>query len=175
MSDLKNQTSIFKTMGGVIRELNPQSPAEIELVATRMRQTLIEVVGEEKGGGMYTMEWLRDRVLWHLDSTKTTSKVLLAEDPHGHIAGHALARIEVADDKTDYGYFATVFVEPTYRRKGIATDFMAQIEKWFVSKNMPKIIYNTAETNGRLIRLFKRHGFVITLFHSEMVQLTKML
>ena len=41
-----------------IRAIDPQSRAEVELVASRMRQTLVEVLGEEVGGNMYTMDWL---------------------------------------------------------------------------------------------------------------------
>lgn len=51
-----------------IREIDPILINEIELVATRMRQTLVEVLGPEKGTALYTMEWLLERVRWHLDN-----------------------------------------------------------------------------------------------------------
>lgn len=49
-----------------IRALDPGSEAEIDLVAQRMRRTLIDVEGEETGTALYTMEWLRDQVRFHL-------------------------------------------------------------------------------------------------------------
>ncbi len=71
-----------------IRAIDPQSPAEVELVASRMRQTLVEVLGEEVGGNMYTMDWLIQRVLWHLDPNQCVGQVFLSEDSEGHITGH---------------------------------------------------------------------------------------
>ena len=46
-----------------IRQINPSSSSEIELVAKRMRDTLMEVAGAERGEAMYSMEWLIERVL----------------------------------------------------------------------------------------------------------------
>ena len=40
----------------LIRALNPTSAEEIELVAARMRLTLIEVLGEEAGRSLYSMD-----------------------------------------------------------------------------------------------------------------------
>ena len=56
-----------------IREIDPTSKEEISLVASRMRETLIEVLGEERGTALYSMDWLRNRVLWHLDPTQTSA------------------------------------------------------------------------------------------------------
>ena len=104
-----------------IRELNPQSESEILLVAQRMRQTLVEVLGEEKGGSMYTMEWLVDRVRWHLNPSNTNGRVFLSENRNGEIIAHAIARI---DHGSSFGYFSTIFVEPSSRRSGIASLLM---------------------------------------------------
>jgi hypothetical protein len=38
-----------------IREINPESKDEISLVAQRMRQTLVEVLGDEKAASLYSM------------------------------------------------------------------------------------------------------------------------
>ncbi len=100
-----------------IREINRQSEVEITLVARRMRQTLVEVLGVEKGSSMYTMDWLYERVRWHLDPKETNGKVFLAEDFRGNILAHAMARV---DHGTSHGYFSTVFVEPASRRAGLS-------------------------------------------------------
>lgn len=42
----------------LIRPINPNSLPEIEQVASRMRLTLIEVLGEREGGSMYSMDRL---------------------------------------------------------------------------------------------------------------------
>jgi GNAT superfamily N-acetyltransferase len=164
----------FRSAGGKIREIARENPAEVQLVATRMRQTLIDVLGEEKGGCLYTMDWLVERVLWHLNPECATAKVFLAENREAHITGQAIARIE-RENERPYGYFSTLYVEPESRRLGVATNLMLRVEDWFREMAMPRIVYNTAETNAKLIGLFEAHGFRITLRESEMVQLTKLL
>jgi GNAT superfamily N-acetyltransferase len=158
-----------------IRPLDPASSHEIELVAARMKQTLVEVLGEEEGTALYSMEWLVQRVRWHLDPLQTTATIYLAEAADGHIAAHAIARIEHEGDGERYGYFSTVFVEPASRNKGVARALIARVESWLRSMNMPRVVYNTAGHHAPMIRLLERHGFRITHRAAEMVQLTKLL
>lgn len=155
-----------------IREIDPQSEFEIDLVAERMRQTLVEVLGEDRGGSMYSMDWLKNRVLWHLDPLSTNGKVFLSVNQQGEITGHAIARI---DHGTSFGHFSTIFVEPTSRRHGVASCLVEHVEKWFTERGMPKIVYNTAENHVAIINLFKSHGYNITHSESEMLQLSKTL
>jgi GNAT superfamily N-acetyltransferase len=155
-----------------IREIDPKSEGEICLVAQRMRQTLVEVLGEEQGKSMYTMDWLVERVQWHLNEENTNGRVFLFENSEGKIIGHAIARI---DHGSSFGYFSTIFVEPSSRRHGIATRLMNHVEDWLLKCGMPKIIYNTADNHQALIDLFKSQGYTITHEESKMVQLTKVL
>ena len=158
-----------------IREINPNSKDEIFLVATRMRQTLVEVLGAEKGVALYTMDWLLNRVQWHLDPKCTVAKIFLVENRTGEIVAHAIARIDHDDSSNAYGYFSTVYVDPQSRKMGLATILIKHVELWFSEMKMPKIVYNTAEDHLRLIGLFERNGYKITAQESEMVQLTKLL
>jgi ribosomal protein S18 acetylase RimI-like enzyme len=158
-----------------IRDLDKSSMDEIELVASRMRLTLIDVLGEERGGSMYSAEWLRNRLLWHLDPQSTTARVLLAEGEKGPIAGHAIGRMEREGENDAYGYFSTLYVEPGARGGGIGSQLVEAMMDWFAEIGMPKVVYNTASSNLRLIRLFERQGFVITLAEGEMVQLSRAL
>ncbi|OYZ13502.1 MAG: hypothetical protein B7Y39_17470 [Bdellovibrio sp. 28-41-41] len=157
-----------------IREIDPNSIEEISLVANRMRQTLVEVLGEEKGTALYSMEWLLERVRWHLDSEQTSAKIFLIEE-YSKIVGHAIARIEKDGCTSAYGYFSTIFVEPKSRNKGVANSLVLHVETWLKQMKIPKIVYNTAENHLKLIRLFERNGFKITAKDKEMVQLTKLL
>jgi ribosomal protein S18 acetylase RimI-like enzyme len=156
-----------------IRELNPDSESEILLVAQRMRETLIEVLGEEKGTAFYTMEWLVDRVRWHLDSSQTAAKIFLIEGYQQQIIGHAIARIETDSEGSSFGYFSTIFIEGNSRKQGLAQALIETVEAWLMSMKMPKIVYNTAKNHFALIRLFERNGFKIAHEESEMVQLVK--
>lgn len=158
-----------------IRPIDAASAEEVELVAARMRQTLVEVLGPEKGTALYSMEWLVERVRWHLDPQQTTARIYVAESVDGDITAHAIARIEHELDGRAYGYFSTIFVVPGSRNKGLASKLIAQVESWLRSMNMQKIVYNTAAHHAPLIRLFERHGFRISHREAEMVQLTKVL
>ncbi len=158
-----------------IREIDKLSASEVELVAARMRLTLVEVVGPGRGASMYSLDWLRDRVLWHLDSGNTNAKVFLSENQQSEITGQAIARVEHDEVCNPYGYFSTLYVDPKFRRIGVATQLLLKVENWFRSLEMPKINYNTGSENSKLIDLFKKHGFIITFSEGEMVQLTKFL
>jgi ribosomal protein S18 acetylase RimI-like enzyme len=155
----------------MIREIDPDSREEIELVAKRMRLTLIDVLGDEKGTALYTMQWLIDRVRWHL-APERRAKIYLAETQDG-IAGQAIARIENDDSGNPYGYFSTIYIEPQSRRQGIARILMDQVEEWFIEQKVPKVTYNTAVHHVRLKKIFELRGYKVTLEESEMVQLTK--
>jgi GNAT superfamily N-acetyltransferase len=154
-----------------LRELR-DDPAEIEIVARNMRQTLIDVLGAERGAEFYSLDWLVDRVRWHL-APERTAKVLVVEGPDGRIVGHAIVRVEVDEEGASFGYFSTIFVEEASRRQGLATRLMASVEGWVRGHQLRRVVYNTAASNGRLLPLFQRHGYRVTLREGEMVQLTK--
>ncbi len=153
-----------------IREINPLAENEINLIAERMQQTLVEVLGSEKGEAMYSMDWLRERVRWHLDQRLTDGKVFLIENENYDILGHAIARVDFG---SSFGYFSTIFIEPNSRKKGLAKLLMNHVEAWFKDKQMPRIIYNTGTHHIAIINLFESHGYKISLEESEMVQLSK--
>jgi ribosomal protein S18 acetylase RimI-like enzyme len=156
-----------------IREINPDSSQEIDLVASRMRSTLVDVLGKDKGESMYTMDWLRDRVMWHL-SPDRDAKVFLAEE-NSEIVAPAIVRVEKNDNDISYGYFSTIYVATKFRNKGIATKLIQTVEAWCSDKKLPYVTYNTADDNDRLIELFKRLSYEIVARKSEMVQLKKSL
>lgn len=118
------------------------------------------------------MEWLRDRVLWHLDSKNTNGKVYVVA-AKGQVIAHAIARVDQTPEV--FGYFSTLFVEPSFRRTGLAKALVDHVERWFRSENMPFILYNTASSHHTLINLFEKKGFSISLKDGEMIQLKKIL
>jgi hypothetical protein len=101
-----------------LRTITLDDTAAIDLIAQRMRATLVEVEGEEAGGGMYSMDWLRDRVRWHLDGR--AAEVVVAEDPAGAIVGHTIYRIEADADDAPFGLVSTTYVVPQARRRRVA-------------------------------------------------------
>ncbi len=158
-----------------IRAIDPQSRTEVELVASRMRQTLVEVLGEEVGTNMYTMEWLIQRVLWHLDPNQCVGQVLLSEDGEGRVTGHTIVRIERDQDGKLIGLFSTFFVEPGSRNRAIATSFVAHGERWMVDHGMHTARTYTADSNDRLKNLLIRLGYQAVPVQNQMIALSKSL
>lgn len=164
----------------VLRDLNPSSALELDLVAHRMRATLVEVEGYERGFNMYTLDWLRDRVRWHLDPTKVAARVVLAGEPGAEPVGHSIFRLE-RDDAGAFGLISTTYVLPDYRRHGIAAALLAEAEDWFRAQGAYAAGTWTSSTNAALIGLYERHGYAITesgpndLTGTTMVKLTKRL
>lgn len=153
--------------------------AAIDLIAQRMRATLVEVEGEAAGGGMYSMDWLRDRVRWHLDGR--AAEVVIAEDPTGEIVGHTIYRIEAGPDDTPFGLVSTTYVVPQARRLGVAQQLLARAESWFRGHGLLQCCTWTSSTNAPLIALYARNGFVQVeralneLSRTPMVRLAKQL
>ncbi|MEZ4223635.1 MAG: GNAT family N-acetyltransferase [Polyangiaceae bacterium] len=166
----------FDTLLPVVRPLNRAADHEIELVARRMRETLVDVLGRERGESMYSLEWLRDRVRWHLDAEACKGDVLLAEHA-GNIVGHTIVRVDLDDSARQIGLFSTFWVEPTSRRRGIAEALLRSGEAWLAEQGMTTVCTNTAESNTRLLSLLEKHGYTLAFRAAEvsMVQMTKQL
>lgn len=155
-----------------IRPIDRNSEREIELVAMRMRDTLVEVLGEERGGAMYTLEWLIDRAKLHLDPVNCTGEIFLAVDDSGEIVGHTIVRLE-KDDTGQFGLFSTIYVVPSARGGGHAKSLIAQGEEWFNGHGMLRLYTYTEENNEPLKRLFCAMGFHVAEIKDEFAILMK--
>ena len=141
-----------------IRPIDPASAAELAFVADRMRRTLVEVDGE-RGGALYTPEWLRARVEFHLDAARCTGAVFVAHDEDGALLGHTLVRIETQADGRRFGLFATTWVEPQARRAGVAGQLLARGEAWMRAHALPEAATWTSAANAKLIALYASRGY----------------
>ena len=161
-------------MAVLVRPLR-RDDAEIALVADRMRLTLIEVLGEA-GREMYSTEWLRERVRWHLDREQCSAEVFVAER-NDIILGHTIVRLEPSESGGFRGLFSTIYVTPEQRRCGVADALITQGEAWLTERGMTTLGTDTSATNHRLIALFGKHGYEIVLRVAEtnMVHLSKTL
>lgn len=157
-----------------IRDLDPASAAEVDLVAHRMRATLVEVEGEEAGTALYTMDWLRERVRWHLDPANCAGRVLVSLDAAGAITGHAIVREEKDETGRAFGLFSTVFVDPPLRRAGIASRLLDAGEAWFRERRLAEAATWTSSTNAKLVALLVGRGYGITAHHVHEVTGTVM-
>jgi ribosomal protein S18 acetylase RimI-like enzyme len=146
-----------------VRPIHPFSDGEIALVASRMRLTLIEVLGEEEGAALYTREWLEARVRFHLDPAQSTAQVLVSVAPDGALSGHTIVRVERDAAGRVFGLFSTTYVEPEARRRGVAGALVRRGEVWLRAAGMSEAETYTSESNTGLIGLFESHGYRITL------------
>jgi len=147
-----------------IRAIDPNAEVEIDLVAQRMRATLIEVEveGEDVGTALYTMDWLRDRVRWHHKNPAVTAAVLLATNDASQIVGHTIVRQETGASGEPYGYVSTTYVDPAWRRRGIADALLVAGETWFHQHGLQDYATVTSSTNDKLIRLYRKHAYHVT-------------
>jgi len=153
----------------LIRELAVNEDRIISLIAERMRLTLIEVLGEERGAAMYELDWLLDRVRFHLDPDRSNGCVFVAEDEMKKIAGHTIVRMESASE----GLFSTTYVAPEYRGRGVASALIAAGEEWLLNKGAKLIRTNTHPANTGLIQLFINRSYALNHINEDFVSLTR--
>ncbi|GMU54363.1 MAG: hypothetical protein AMXMBFR33_35090 [Candidatus Xenobia bacterium] len=150
----------------VIRPLDPSLSAERELVALRMRLTLEEVLGLERGRAMYTLDWLRERVDFHLEH----GMIFLAQDQQGRLAGHTILRLEPEE-----GLFSTTYVDPAFRRRSVARLLVGRGEDWLRGQGARLAATYTDEHNHGLQQLFVGLGYELQPRPDSFVRLFKRL
>lgn len=149
-----------------MRPIDPLSDAEIAVVADRMRLTLIEVVGAARGGSMYTPEWLRARVRFHLDPNACEGAVFVATQG-GMIVGHTIVRVE-HEDGARFGLFSTTYVDPAHRRHGVAEALLDRGEAWLGERRVDALVTDTSQANAKLIALFQKRGYAVVFRSDEL-------
>jgi len=155
-----------------IRLIAP-SEAEISLIAERMLQTLVEVLGKEEGGAMYTMEDVIQRVRWHLDPDAVCAQIFVAENGDQENVGHTIVRIDTDDDDQAIGLFATTYVLPKARRSGLAIRLLERGEEWMRAQGMSVAATYTDEHNTKLHNLYLGQGYQMSPMPKSFVKLSK--
>jgi len=157
-----------------IRRIDPGDVRQIDTVADRMRATLTEVLGAE-GFSMYSLDWLRERVRWHLKPEECTGSVLLAQARAGEVIGHIILRVEDASSLMPLGLISTIYVDPPFRRSGVAQALLDAGEAWLVRERAATLATDTSETNTPLIQLFEKRGYKINFRSPEkrMIRLSR--
>ncbi len=136
-----------------IEPLDPTDRDAVALVATRMRATLQEVLGPDRGAAMYTLDWLEDRVRQHLG--RDDRAVLLAVDDA--VVGHTIVRME----PDALGLVSTTRVHPDRRRHGVAAALLEAGSAFLVGQGARTLATWTDADNTPLIALYERAGFAV--------------
>ncbi len=167
--------------GLLIRDIASRFSDEIDLVASRMQATLVEVEGAANAARLHSAQWIRERLLWHVQNPDVTGKALVAVLPTGEVIGHTVLRRETDSTGTHFGLFSTTYVVPPFRARRVASRLLLAGEAWFRELGLLTASTWTAQTNTKLIRLFSQHGYQITsqgandVTGTAMVNLTRVL
>ena len=81
---------------------------------------------------------------------------LVAVNDEDQIVGYAGVLVVAPGVEADV---LTVGVLPEYLRQGIATRFMAELEKWSISKQAPAMMLEVGTENTAAITLYKKLGY----------------
>jgi GNAT superfamily N-acetyltransferase len=103
-----------------------------------MRDTLIEVLGYERGSSMYSLEWLEQSARFHLDPDTCKGEIFVAE-VEDKIVGHTIVRIEGGDGQ-HYGLFSTFYVLPDFQGKSAGKNLLNTVIN-YVKVQRGKVIY----------------------------------
>ena len=146
-----------------IRAIDPGSESELERVAQGMQATLIEVEGEVLGRSLHSLDWLRERVRWHLAHSCAAVWLAMQGDS---ILGHSIVRAEAPgpDERLepgDWGLVTTTYVWPEARRLGVARQLLAHDEDWMRAQGLSHSRTWTGANNHPLIALYERQGYAI--------------
>jgi ribosomal-protein-alanine N-acetyltransferase len=81
---------------------------------------------------------------------------LVAVNAEDQIVGYAGVLVVAAGVEADV---LTVGVLPQYARRGIATYFMSELEKWSLSKQAPAMMLEVGTENRAAITLYEKLGY----------------
>ena len=160
-----------------VHSVSPADEETIELVAQRMRQTLVEVLGEEATRRQERQDpalarGYGDRARFHLDPHRSQGAIFVAREGVETI-GHIIVRVE-SEDGGSIGYFSTIYVDPRSRRQNAARLLLDTGEAWLRARGMRRFVTYTDKDNTPLISLYSRAGFrLVPGAPLEMVKLEK--
>jgi [ribosomal protein S18]-alanine N-acetyltransferase len=81
--------------------------------------------------------------------------ISLVAKSNSDIAGFIIAQVEI-EGETLYGHIITINVSPGYRRKGIATKLIQEIELLLKQKGITESHLEVREDNNAAIKLYQR-------------------
>ena len=81
---------------------------------------------------------------------------LVATNDEDQIVGYAAVLVVAPGVEADV---LTVAVLPGYTRQGIATHFVAELEKWSISKGAPAMMLEVGTENASAIALYEKLGY----------------
>ncbi len=75
------------------------------------------------------------------------------------IIGFIIVQVDLEED-TQYGHIITINVKPSYRRKGIATKLLQEIESILKQKGIIESRLEVREDNNAALKLYQKFGYL---------------
>jgi ribosomal-protein-alanine acetyltransferase len=124
---------------------------KIETASIRLLDKLYEI--EEQ---CFDQEAFTKRQIAYLLTDYNT--IALAAKANSDTAGFIIAQIEI-ENNTLYGHIITINVAPTYRRKGIASKMLKEIEEILKQKGITECHLEVREDNSAALKLYQNNGY----------------
>jgi ribosomal protein S18 acetylase RimI-like enzyme len=148
----------------IIREIDKQNDEELRIVTERCMSAVLETIPEFEGSedlakntlSNFSYSQMQDMIRG--DFTDATKRIIVAESD-GKIVGQALYSIKKDAQGTLFGFCFSRYVDPAYRRSGIATALLNDAMEWFKINKANYISAHTHISNVGLQELFKKFGF----------------
>jgi len=99
---------------------------------------------------------------WHEKAPRSPNTLLLVAEIDGKIVGYAKANIRKRPPiytVVEWGDISDIYVQPKFRKSGIAKKFMEEIFKWFKKKKMKYVDLYVAADNQVAQMLWKKYKF----------------
>jgi GNAT superfamily N-acetyltransferase len=152
-----------------IRTIRGDNQEEVLWVAVRMRRTLMEVLGDEEGESLYSLDWLERRVRYHLDPDQCKGQIFISVRADGQRQGYTIVRRE----EPALGLFSTTYVEQEWRRQGVAQALLERGEEWMRELGLTRAVSYTAADNQKLHRLYLNRGYQLVPGERGFVKLVR--
>jgi ribosomal-protein-alanine acetyltransferase len=126
---------------------------EIRIEAASL--TLLDKLFEIEGQCFEQEAFTKKQIAYLLTDYNT---IALAAKTDNDITGFIIAEVEI-ENSTLYGHVITVNVALAYRRKGIATKLLAEMENIFRQKGITECHLEVREDNKPALRLYQNSGY----------------
>src|ERR1043165_9948652 len=138
-----------------IREIDKESESELRVVTERCMSAILETIPEfesdeslaKKSLPNFTFAQMQQMIRNDFDDPMKRIAVATIE---GAVVGQSLYSIKKDEAGQLYGFCFSRYVNPDFRRKGVARALLVDAIKWFQDNNVTYIIAHTHTTNIKL-------------------------
>lgn len=124
---------------------------KIETASIRMLDTLCKIEAQCFDQEAFT----KRQISYLLNNYNAISLVAKADNI---VAGFIIAQVEI-ENNTLFGHIITINVASAYRRKGIATKMLQEIETILEQKSINEVHLEVREDNSAALKLYQKSGY----------------